>query len=91
MSRGIIIYGATGSGKTTLGKELAHRLHFQHVDIEQNLKFFEDAVQYDTGEPPQICLKHHEQWSGELSCPVLRVDGTKAISENAAWIADQFL
>ncbi len=180
MSTGIIIYGATGSGKTTLGKELAHRLDFQHVDIddyiwrwdtdipytilrpreerieylmnaiskcrhfvmtgsmgsiresfnslfdlavfitvpteirierlraresamfgerilvggdmyEQNLMFFEDALQYETGEPPQICLKHHEQWSGELSCPVLRVDGTKSISENAAWIADQFL
>lgn len=180
MPRGIIIYGATGSGKTTLGKELAQRLNFQHIDIddyiwrwdteipytilrpreerieylmnaiskcqyfvmtgsmgsireafnslfdlavfitvpteirierlrtreftmfgerilaggdmyEQNIKFFKDAIQYDTGEPPQVCLKHHEQWTAELSCPVLRVDGTKTISENASWIAEQFL
>lgn len=180
MSIGIIIYGATGSGKTTLGKELAQRLGFLHLDIddyiwrwdteipytifrpreerieglmnavskcrhfvmtgsmwsireffnplfelavfltvpveirinrlharelamfgerileggdmyEQHIKFLSDSAQYDTGEPPLLCLKQHEQWTAELPCPVLRADGAKAIPENAAWIAEQFL
>ena len=34
MSRGIIIFGAAGSGKTTLGRELAGRLGFLHIDID---------------------------------------------------------
>ncbi|MDD4796397.1 MAG: AAA family ATPase [Eubacteriales bacterium] len=58
---------------------------------EQNRAFLDDAAAYDTGEPPQVCQKQHEQWTAELSCPVLRVDGTKDIAENAAWIAEQFL
>jgi hypothetical protein len=58
---------------------------------EQNIKFLDEAVRYDTGEPPQVCLKQHEQWSAELPCPVLNVDGTKDISGNVAWIAKQFL
>ena len=180
MSRGIIIFGAAGSGKTTLGRELAGRLGFLHIDIddyiwrwdteipytvlrprqeriealmeavskgerfvmtgsmdsirefftplfdlavfltvptdirlqrlgarkseqfgerilpggdmyEQNQKFFNEAAAYDTGEPPQVCLKIHEQWATEFECPVLRLDGTKPIAENAAWIESQYL
>ena len=45
---------------------------------------------YETGEPPAVCLKRHEIWAAELPCPVLRLDGTKPISENASLIADQF-
>ena len=58
---------------------------------EQNIKFLDDAARYDTGEPPQVCLKQHEQWATELLCPVLLVDGTKDVSENAAWIAECFI
>ena len=46
--------------------------------------------QYDTGEPPEVCLKRDEQWVTELPCPVLRVDGTKSIAENAVWLADKY-
>lgn len=58
---------------------------------EQNIKFLDEAARYDTGEPTQVCLKQHEKWAVELICPVLNVDGTKDIAENAAWIAEQFL
>lgn len=181
MPNGIIIFGAPGSGKTTLGKELARQLNFQHLDLddyywcwnvevipftifrpreeiiehlmrdiskypyfvmsgsmgsirglfnalfglavfvmvptatrmerlrarefdmfrerilvggdmyEQNIKFLDEAARYDMGEPPQVCLKQHKKWAAELSCPVLNVDGTKDIAENAAWIAERFL
>lgn len=181
MPNGIIIFGAPGSGKTTLGKELARQLNFQHLDLddyywcwnvevipftifrpreeiiehlmrdiskypyfvmsgsmgsirglfnplfglavfvmvptakrmerlrtrelemfgerilvggdmyEQNIKFLDEAARYDMGEPPQVCLKQHNKWAAELPCPVLNVDGTKDIAENAAWIAEQFL
>ena len=44
---------------------------------------------YETGEPPAVCLKRHELWVSELHCPVLHLDGTKSISENAAYLAEQ--
>ena len=31
---GIIIFGAAGAGKTTLGGELARLLHFRHLDLD---------------------------------------------------------
>ena len=34
MPRGIIIFGAMGVGDTTVGKELARRLNFQHFDLD---------------------------------------------------------
>lgn len=34
MTRGIIIFGAPGLGKTTLGKELARQLNLQHLDLD---------------------------------------------------------
>lgn len=58
---------------------------------EQNIKFLDEAARYDTDEPSQVCLKQHERWATELLCPVLNVDGTKDISENAAWIAERFI
>ncbi len=179
MSKGIIIYGASGSGKTTVGKALAQRLNFQYFDFddyfwnwdteipytvtrpreevienmtndmmkhphfvlsgsmggickslssmfglailitvptairierlrkresdmfgerileggdmyEQNLNFFEIAKQYDTDKPPSVCLERDEQWITEAPYPVLRLDGTKGISENVEWIAEQY-
>jgi len=33
-SRGLIINGAAGTGKTTLGKEVAARLGFKHMDLD---------------------------------------------------------
>jgi adenylate kinase family enzyme len=34
MCRGISINGCAGSGKTTIGKELAEQLSFQHLDLD---------------------------------------------------------
>jgi adenylate kinase family enzyme len=176
MSRGIIVFGAPGAGSSTLGKGLAQRLGFPHLDLddyfwrwdteipytafrpqeesykyimgdiaksqhfvmsgsmgddrkafeslfdfavyitapseirterlrsrtfsqfgnrvvkggdmyENNNKFIESAANYDINGR----LEQHEQWIEELPCRVLRVDGTKGISENAKWIAEQYL
>jgi len=34
MSKGIIIFGAPGSGQTTIGKDLAKALNFPHFDLD---------------------------------------------------------
>jgi adenylate kinase family enzyme len=180
MSKGIIILGASGSGKTALGRELARQLNCQHFDCDDYLlrwdteipftqyntkenrikrmtndlsrcthfvlsgqmwsirKAFESwfdlgvlltvpteirveriyrrelerwgdrvrpggdmyensqshlflAREYDMGEPPVVCIKRDEQWITELPCLVLCADGTKAIAENAMWIAEQYI
>ena len=46
---------------------------------------------YETAEPPAVCLKRHELWAAELCCPVIRLDGTKPISENAEWLTEKYL
>lgn len=58
---------------------------------EFNLNSLILAEQYDTGEPPSVCLKRDEQWMMELHCPVLHIDGTKAVTENAIWLSKQYL
>ena len=57
---------------------------------ESHLEFYERISEYDVGYH-SVSLERHEKWAAELDCPVLRTDGTKSISENAAWIADQYL
>jgi len=37
MARGIIIFGSPGSGTTTLGREVAKQLGFQHFDLDDYL------------------------------------------------------
>jgi len=46
--------------------------------------------QYEIEEPPLVCLKRDEQWAAELPCPILRIDGTKPVAENALWLAEQY-
>ena len=178
--KGIIIFGATGTGKTTLGRELAPLLGYKHFDLDdyhyhwnteipytelyskkekterllnditRHLRFvmsgqmwsiresfnrffdlgvfisvptevcvercraralkrwgyrvrpggdmYEDsrqqlinAEQYAVGVPPMVCLKRDEQWIAELPCPILRIDGTRPIAENAAWLSEQYV
>lgn len=60
-------------------------------DMYENfLAYVNLAKQYDTAEPPAVCLKRDEQWIAELPCPVLRIDGTKPTAENAKYVAEQY-
>ncbi len=170
MSKGIVVFGANGSGKTTVGRELARTLHFKHMDVEDY--YFEEAeipysrpcskdevigrmlddiekcssfvlsaVTGDFGEAitsmyefaiflsvpldtriervkrraeeqygkrvwvggdmyEQECkfaefvetrnLSVIDDWAKTLTCPVVRLDGTKAISENIRLIVEQY-
>ena len=54
MSRGIIIAGAAGTGKTTLAKELAKRLNFQHLDLDDYY------YRWDTDAPFSASPPHEE-------------------------------
>ena len=41
MSNGIVVFGANGCGKTTLGCELARKLNIKHLDVEDY--YFEES------------------------------------------------
>jgi adenylate kinase family enzyme len=178
MSKGILIFGCAGVGKTTLGRELARMLQFHSIDLDEiywrwdteipytifrseeeivndltseiarNPNFvmsgmmgsfrgpflplfdlavllsvpyeirmerlrarelarfgdrvlvggdmyessnqFLEMVKGDTDDPPGVSVKRVEQRAAEVTCPVLRVDGTKDIIETAVWIAERF-
>ena len=45
MSYGIIVFGANGCGKTTLGRELARKLNIKHLDVE-DYYFDESDIPY---------------------------------------------
>ena len=55
MSRGIIAFGAAGSGTTTLGRELAQELGFSHFDLDD---YF---WRWDTGIPFTIKCPREER------------------------------
>ena len=44
--RGIIIFGSPGSGKTTLGKEVAKRLDYQYFDIDDYIWRWDTEMPY---------------------------------------------
>lgn len=168
MPGGILIFGANGGGKSTIGRELARLLRFNYLDIEEYAflpseipyaaarskeecvrllrldmekgPFVFSSVKGDYGEeivekyelaawvsaPAELrlervkqraCAQHGERispggdmyrqhlkfmdfvasrplaeierWAATLRCPVLPVDGTRPISENAEWLAGQ--
>lgn len=45
MPNGIVIFGANGCGKTTLGCELARKLNIKHLDVE-DYNFEESEIPY---------------------------------------------
>ena len=45
---GIIINGASGTGKTTLGKELASRLDFYHVDLDDYYYYWDTEIPFSS-------------------------------------------
>lgn len=53
---------------------------------EENTNFIEWAKTYDTAGTDQRSRAMHEEWFKKLSCPLLRVDGTKPVDELLAQI-----
>ncbi len=53
----------------------------------EHIKFMEWAQKYDTAGTEQRSRALHEEWFTLLSCPLLRVDGTKAVGELVKYIA----
>ena len=171
MHRGIIVFGANGSGKSTIGRELAKLLKFKYMDIEE-YHFIEAEVPYTVERSRQDCidlmladiekyrsfvisavmgdfgdkitsmynlavlvyapleirverikrrsleqygervlrggdmyeknlkfidfaasrsLSGIERWAEALACPVIRIDGTKPVSENTKLIVERYL
>ncbi len=48
--------------------------------------FLQDAAAYD-GDAASCSRAQHEEWVRELTCPVMRLDGSDALAENAERIA----
>ena len=56
MPKGIIIFGANGCGKTTLGRELARVLCIKHMDIE-DYHFVKSEIPYTEARSHDECLR----------------------------------
>lgn len=54
-TRGIIVFGANGSGKTTVGRELARILKYKHMDIE-DYWFEKTRIPYTAVRPREECI-----------------------------------
>jgi adenylate kinase family enzyme len=63
MARGIIIFGSAGSGKTTLGKQVAKELGFPYFDID-------DYIWKKDTERPFTVMYSHEQKVGRLMADI---------------------
>lgn len=51
MARGIIIFGSSGSGTTTLGREVAKQLEFQHFDLDDYLWRWDTEIPFTVTRP----------------------------------------
>lgn len=51
MSRGIIVFGASGSGTTTIGKELAQIMGFKHFDLDDYFWTWDTDIPYTVPRP----------------------------------------
>ena len=48
------------------------------------------ACSYDEGPEELFSRAQHERWISELPCPVLRLDGTKSVEENARRVIEEY-
>lgn len=55
---------------------------------QEYVEFLEWASRYDHGDRPGRSRALHEAWLAELPCPLLRVDGARAIAELVAEVAE---
>lgn len=51
MARGIIVFGASGSGTTTIGKELAKIMGFKHFDLDDYFWTWDTEIPYTVPRP----------------------------------------
>lgn len=51
MARGMIIFGSSGSGQTTLGREVAKRLGFPHFDLDDYLWLRDTEIPFTVTRP----------------------------------------
>jgi len=56
MPIGIVVFGANGCGKTTLGCELARKLNIKHLDVE-DYYFEESEIPYSKPRPKDIVIE----------------------------------
>lgn len=56
MPNGIVVFGANGCGKTTLGCELARKLNIQHLDVE-NYYFEKSEIPYSKPRTKDTVIK----------------------------------
>ena len=59
---GIIIFGASGAGSTTLGKEVARRLKFQYLDIDDYLWCWNTAIPLTVVRSREERAEHMNMW-----------------------------
>lgn len=50
------MFGANGSGKSSLGRELARTIHFRHMDIEE-YHFIKSDIPYTAARPREECRR----------------------------------
>lgn len=55
MPEGIIIFGANGSGKSTIGRAVAQALNYKHMDIEE-YHFIPSQIPYTVARSREDCL-----------------------------------
>jgi len=58
MPKGIIIFGAPGSGQTTIGRALAEHLNFQHFDIDDYHWRWDTEIPYTVFRPAEERVAH---------------------------------
>ena len=58
-----------------------------HGDVDD---YAANAQKYETADVSKFGRKYHEQWISELPCPVMRLDGTESVSQNACRVLENF-
>ena len=56
MPGGIIVFGANGSGKSSLGRELARTIHYKYMDIEA-YHFIKSVIPYTVARSREDCQR----------------------------------
>lgn len=57
MARGIIVFGSPGSGTTTIGREVAKQLGFQHFDLDNYLWWWDTEIPFTVTRPREERIK----------------------------------